>query len=128
MPRLTMLVDITASASRPGTRKSGGLAATAPKKTISTTGTTIVIRRLSVRRNVRINSTRIWAARAFMAALQSDRARRREAQAGHNGYRGSAPDRACAADDRSPVDRRRGDGTGAVVRGYRPRGGRISIR
>src|SRR5437870_1293441 len=79
MPRLTMLVDITASASRPGTRKSGGLAATAPKKTISTTGTTIVIRRLSVRRNVRISSTRSCAARAFIAAHQSDRRRRPEA-------------------------------------------------
>ena len=38
MPRLTMLVDMTASASRPGTRKSGGVDATAPKNTSSTTG------------------------------------------------------------------------------------------
>ncbi len=53
-----MLVDMTASASTPGTRKPGGLAATAPKKISSTTGTTSVMSRFSPRRKVRMSSTR----------------------------------------------------------------------
>ena len=63
MPRLTMAVDITARAKRPGTRKSGGLAATAPKKTSSTTGTTSVMSKLSPRLKARMSSTRSWARR-----------------------------------------------------------------
>ena len=58
MPRLTMLVDITASASKPGTRKSGGVGATDPKKISSTTGTTSVMSKLSGRRRVSVISTR----------------------------------------------------------------------
>src|SRR5690242_10651870 len=64
-----MLVDMTANASRPGTRKSGGLEATAPKKTSSTTGTTTVISRLSPRRNVRIKSKRTCASRPRITLL-----------------------------------------------------------
>ena len=58
MPRLTMLVDITASASKPGTRKSGDVGRTAPKKISSTTGTTSVMSKLSPRRKLRMISTR----------------------------------------------------------------------
>ena len=53
-----MLVDITASASKPGTRKSGGVGATDPKKISRTTGTTSVMSKLSGRRSVSVISTR----------------------------------------------------------------------
>ncbi len=55
-----MLVDITASARSPGTRKSGGVGATGakPKKISKTTGTTRVMSKLSPRRNVSVISTR----------------------------------------------------------------------
>lgn len=62
-----MLVDITASASRPGTRKSAGLEAIAPKKINKTSGTTMVMSRLSPRRRLRISSMRIWAANALIS-------------------------------------------------------------
>src|SRR5438105_1115046 len=64
-----MLVDITPRASKPGTRKSGGVPATAPKKTSSTTGTTMVMSKLSPRRRLRINSMRSCASSARTASV-----------------------------------------------------------
>src|SRR5262245_31282928 len=73
MPRLTIALDITASASTPGTRKSTGCgsvvftASTLVKNTRMPSGIASVTTRLSPRRSVRSNSTRVCAvtARAF---------------------------------------------------------------
>ena len=71
MPRLTIAVDITASASTPGTRKSMLLplvtwtASTFEKKTRMPSGITRVTSRLSPRRTVIISSMRVCAATAW---------------------------------------------------------------
>ena len=71
MPRLTIALDITASASTPGTRKSTGslyvvlTASTVEKNTRIPSGITNVTSRLSPRRTVSSISMRVWARIAF---------------------------------------------------------------
>ena len=70
MPRLTIAVDITASASTPGTRKSTGLASvvftesTSVKNTRTPSGITSVTSRLSLRRTVSSSSILVCAVSA----------------------------------------------------------------
>jgi len=66
IPRVTIAVDITANARTPGTRKSMGLSrlvlapSTLAKKTSTPIGIPTVTSRLSARRTVSRNSTRVW--------------------------------------------------------------------
>src|SRR5215470_13164402 len=70
MPRLTIALDITASASTPGTRKSSGCASvvftasTWLKNTSTPSGIASVTSRLSARRTVSSSSMRVWATSA----------------------------------------------------------------
>src|SRR5713226_2418260 len=73
MPRLTMPVDMMASARMPGTRKSTGRSPPAantlvePKNSSSTSGMTSVTSRFSPRRDMSRSSIMVCAARAFIS-------------------------------------------------------------